>query len=140
MSYLKIIKLHFYCNAECIDYFGEELITDKFEAWVHGPVSRKVYDNLKGESILYSDISYSEKEEENVDEEFNKLTEGQRDLVRSVLDDLSTWTGLELEAATHHEKPWQEARYGYSEGDKCHKLISKETTKLFYKSEIDARI
>lgn len=137
MSHLKLQKLIFYCDAYCLAYFGKELVVDQFEAWVHGPVSRKVYNSLKDKSILYSDLAYSAKDGIDVDGEFGKLTQDQQGLISAVLKDLSTWTGVELEAATHHEKPWQEARNGYSEADKCSELISKETTRSFYKSEMN---
>lgn len=140
MSHLKLQKLIFYCDAYCLAYFDKELVTDQFEAWVHGPVSRKVYNSLKDKSILYSDLIYSKKEGEDVDVEFGKLTQDQQDLILSVLGDLSKWTGIELEAATHKEKPWLEARNGYSEADKCNELISKDTTRLFYKTEINGGI
>ena len=140
MSHLKLQKLIFYCDAYCLAYFDKELVTDQFEAWVHGPVSRKVYNSLKDKSILYSDLIYSKKEGEDVDVEFGKLTQDQQDLILSVLGDLSKWTGIELEAATHKEKPRLEARKGYSEADKCNELISKDTTRLFYKTEINGGI
>ena len=140
MSHLKLQKLIFYCDAYCLAYFDKELVTDQFEAWVHGPVSRKVYNRLKDKSILYSDLIYSKKEGEDVDVEFGKLTQDQQDLILSVLGDLSKWTGIELEAATHKEKPWLEARKGYSEADKFNELISKDTTRLFYKTEINGGI
>ena len=140
MSHLKLQKLIFYCDAYCLAYFDKELVTDQFEAWVHGPVSRKVYNSLKDKSILYSDLIYSKKEGEDVDVEFGKLTQDQQDLILSVLGDLSKWTGIELEASTHKEKPWREARKGYSEADKCNELISKDTTRLFYKTEINGGI
>ena len=129
MSHLKLQKLIFYCDAYCLAYFDKELVTDQFEAWVHGPVSRKVYNSLKDKSILYSDLIYSKKEGEDVDVEFGKLTQDQQDLILSVLGDLSKWTGIELEA-----------RKGYSEADKCNELISKDTTRLFYKTEINGGI
>lgn len=137
MSHLKLQKLLFYCDAYCLAYFDKELVEDQFEAWVHGPVSRKVYDSLKDKSILYSDLAYSGKDGVEVDKGFGKLAKDQQDLILAVLKDLSEWTGVELEAATHREKPWIEARKGYSEADKCNVLISKETTRLFYKSEMN---
>ena len=105
MSHLKLQKLIFYCDAYCLAYFDKELVTDQFEAWVHGPVSRKVYNSLKDKSILYSDLIYSKKEGEDVDVEFGKLTQDQQHLILSVLGDLSKWTGRELEASTHKYKP-----------------------------------
>lgn len=137
MSHLKLQKLLFYCDAYHMAYFGEELITDEFEAWVHGPVSRIIYNSLKDKSILYSDLSYS-KNDINPDDEIKKLTFDQQTIISDVLRELSTWTGMQLEAATHREYPWIEARKGYGEAAKCSVRISKKTTLEFYKKEINA--
>lgn len=59
MSHLKLQRLLFYCDAYHLAYFDKELITDKFEAWVHGPVSRKVYGSLKDKYMLYEELTYS---------------------------------------------------------------------------------
>ena len=140
MSHLKLQKLLFYCDAYCLAYFGQELVTDKFEAWVHGPVSRRVYENPRDKSILYSDVSYSEQDGVDVDKAFSKLTQDQQSLVTAVLKDLSTWTGPELETATHRETPWRQARAGRSEAEKCHELISKKTTMDYYRKELNERV
>lgn len=136
MSHLKLQKLLFYCDAYHLAYFGKELVTDEFEAWAHGPVSRKIYNSLKDKSILYSDIYY-EDNGLDPDIEFEKLTIDQKELLKDVLGNLSSWTGLQLESATHREIPWIEARSGFREGDKCSVLISKQTTKDFYFNEIN---
>lgn len=135
MSHLKLQKLLFYCDAYSLAYFDKELITDEFEAWIHGPVSRKVFDNLKDKSILYSDLKFIPSGID-VDEEFDKLTSDQKDLLKEILSQLSSWSGIELESATHHETPWLEARKGLSSADKCNVHISKETTKEYYKNEM----
>lgn len=135
MSHLKLQKLLFYCDAYCLAFFGEELISDRFEAWVHGPVCRKVYDEMKGASILYADMAYSPMEGVNEDECFDMLPSEVKDLLRDVLANLNQWSGYQLELATHSELPWQEARRGYSEADKCHVEISKETTRVFYRTQ-----
>lgn len=136
MSHLKLQKLLFYCDAYHLAYFDVELIEDKFEAWVHGPVSRKVFDSLKDKSLLYSDIEYVDNGID-IDETFESLSSLQKDLLNNILSTLSTWTGTELEASTHDEKPWLEARLGYGEADRCHELISKETTRTFYKRDLN---
>lgn len=117
-------------------YFDKELIEDSFEAWVHGPISRKVYGSLKDKYMLYEELTYSNNTKEDVDKEFEKLTQDQQDFVISILEELYTWTMFELEASICNEKPWKEARIGYGEADKCHVEISKETTRLFYKKDL----
>lgn len=135
MSHLKLQKLVFYCDAYSLAYFGKELVTDNFEAWVHGPVCRRLYDTLKDKSKLYSDVGYSY-DGTDVDAEFAKLSSDQQDLVKSILDQLSKWNSLELETATHQEMPWQKARMGYGEADKCNVVISKQDMKEFYGKEM----
>jgi uncharacterized phage-associated protein len=135
MSHLKLQKLLFYCDAYCLAYFGEELISDKFEAWVHGPVCRRVYDEMKGASVLYTDMSYSPMDDVDEDAVFDDLSMDVKDLIKEVLDNLTLWTGPELERATHRELPWIEARKGYDEAAKCHVEISKEITRDFYRKQ-----
>lgn len=135
MSHLKLQKLLFYCDAYCLAFFGEELLSDKFEAWVHGPVCRKVFNEMKGSSLLYSDMSYSPISGIDEDYYFNQLPIDVKELLTEVLHNLTQWSGIELERSTHKEFPWIEARNGYGEADKCHVEISKETTKTFYRRQ-----
>lgn len=135
MSHLKLQKLLFYCDAYHLAYFDTELITDKFEAWVHGPVSRKVFDSLRDKSLIYSDLSFVGDKEE-VEKSFIELTSSQRELIEDVLSELSKWSGFQLESAAHKELPWIEARKGKGPADRCIEDISKETTRTFYKAEL----
>ena len=135
MSHLKLQKLLFYCDAYCLAFFDEELISDKFEAWVHGPVCRSVYNQMKGASVLYTDMSYSPLPGIDEDAVFDMLPIDVKDLITDVLVNLTQWTGIELERATHREFPWIEARFGYGEADRCHVEISKETTRNFYRTQ-----
>ncbi|MDE6668372.1 MAG: DUF4065 domain-containing protein [Muribaculaceae bacterium] len=135
MSHLKLQKLLFYCDAYCLAYFGQELISDKFEAWVHGPVCRKVYNEMKGASVLYTDMAYSSINGIDEDITFDQLAIDVKDLINDILTNLTTWSGIELERATHRERPWIEARHGYSEAEKCYVEISKITTRDYYRMQ-----
>lgn len=139
MSHLKLQKLVYYCDAYHLAYFDEELVPENFEAWVHGPVCREIYNELKDKSVLYSDI-YKTFDESIYDPKSilkESLTTDQLEVLKNVLDELSTWTGLDLENATHKEFPWIEARFGFSPAEKCDVFINKETMKQFYKAELN---
>jgi uncharacterized phage-associated protein len=137
MSHLKLQKLLFYCEAYHLAYFDESLIEEEFQAWVHGPVCKEVYNSLKDTSILYSDIAFDKSSDKNPDIEVEQiLNSSQKELIVDVLRELSTWTGLELEEATHNEKPWIEARNGISPSHSSSNIISKNTMKLFYQQEL----
>lgn len=138
ISHLKLQKMLFYCDAYHMAYFNEELITDKFEAWMHGPVCRKVWNEFKDVAILNKELKYPEdsSKDKDIEDKYSMLTLDQQDFIKEVLDCFSSWTAQELEYATHTESPWMEARKGYNEGDKCEVEISKENTKTFYKKEM----
>lgn len=135
MSHLKLQKLVYYCDAYSLAYFGKPLITDDFEAWVHGPVCRRLYDSLKDKSKLYSDVAYTT-DKTDVDKEFATLTFDQQSLINNILSQLSSWSSFELEASTHQEDPWKNARRGYNEADKCSVIINKDDMKEYYRKEI----
>lgn len=137
MSHLKLQKLLFYCDAYHMAYFDSELIADKFEAWVHGPVSRRVYDSFKDKSVLFADLAFEQLNAPDPDADFANLSSSQQQFINEVLDDLTTWSDIDLETATHREQPWIQARQGYAPGDKCSVQISKPLTREFYKAEIN---
>lgn len=141
MSHLKLQKLLYYCDAYHLAYFDAPVVHETFEAWVHGPVCVEVYHELKGHSVLYSDISFDssagKKPTEYIKQE---LSSKQIEVVDDVLNTLITWKDSELESSTHNEAPWIEARKGLSPSQKSNNIISKVLMTDFYKSEILANI
>lgn len=136
MSHLKLQKLLYYCEGYHLAYFKKPLLKVDFEAWVHGPVCREVYDQFKGESVLYNDITF-EKGYDTEEALKEVITSDQFTVIEDVLVELSTWTGLELENSTHKELPWIEARMGYAPSESCNVNISKKTMLRFYQDEIN---
>lgn len=133
MSHLKLQKLLFYAQALHLAYFDEPIIEDDFEAWVHGPVSRKVFGKVKGKSILYNEIKYEPDPAKPSPETLlqEALTGEQIQVVQDVLDEYSRLSSLELEGLTHSEQPWQDARKGLGQAEICDKPISKESMRAF---------
>jgi uncharacterized phage-associated protein len=136
MSHLKLQKLLYYCYALHLAYFDTALFEEKFEAWVHGPVSRTLWDMVKDHSLLHSDIKYTleDGEEDPVELVKKTLTSDQIQLIDDTLDELGKLNGLQLENMTHSERPWNEARVGYNEGDRCSVTLNMETIQSYYKS------
>lgn len=135
MSHLKLQKLLYLIEGYHLAYFTESLIDDKFQAWTHGPVSRKVYDSLKDKSRLYADVGYEPASDSDPDPAIlvqSLLTQDQIDLVNEVLDLYDKESGFELEALTHAQTPWINARNGLPLGAKCENVISKEDMKQYF--------
>lgn len=137
MSHLKLQKLLYYCQAYHLAYFEKPLFEEDFEAWVHGPVCRSVYNTLKGKSVLYSDVTYSEYDFDAETELKTVISSSQFEVVNDVLNSLSDWSGAELEKATHDEAPWNIARGDLSPNKSCNNIISKDSMLEFYKNEIN---
>ncbi|MBU5439318.1 DUF4065 domain-containing protein [Tissierella sp. MSJ-40] len=123
MTNKKLQKLCYYAQAWHLAVFKEPLFGEKFEAWVHGPVCRELYGVYK--VYGWNDITQSHMGSVICDEE--KL-----EFLEMIHDTYEDFDGDELEALTHSELPWQEARKGLEEWEPSNELISEETMKTFY--------
>ena len=134
MEHLKIQKLLYYMEAYHLAYFDVSLIDDDFEAWMHGPVSRKVWLHFKKPAAVYNEISISGEEAVACAGRFEKtLSPTQQEFLQDVLNNYGNDTSYQLECQTHDEAPWIEARAGLSPTEVCKNVISKETMKQFYR-------
>ena len=121
---LKLQKLLFYADAWFMALYDEELTTEKFQAWVHGPVALSQYHRFK-ENRWHPIIDEIEKPH------FDKRTEKH---LNEILDVFGSETGTALELMTHSELPWLDARGGIPDDEPCNAFISKEKTKKFYQA------
>lgn len=129
VSHLKLQKLLYYCDAWHMVYFnGSQLISDDFEAWMHGPVVREVWNYHREESVLYDDIQPTHLGFSVGD----ILSEEQIEVVDDVLEEYGKRTAYYLESLTHNELPWKKARRGYASSDRCEETISKVIMRKFY--------
>ena len=115
----------YYAQAWCYALNGYRLMNSDFQAWIHGPVSPALYEKFR--RFGYDTI----KIKGNVNIELDKQDE---ELLEDVWETYGDRTGNALEALTHREAPWIEARKGYSENERCTVVISPESMKRYYKS------
>jgi uncharacterized phage-associated protein len=133
LSHLKLQKLLYYIQSWHLVFFDKKLFDDDFQAWVHGPVSRKIYDVFKDESILHDELSPNLSKGNNIE---SILSDEQLQLINDVLDEYGDKTPYHLECLTHEEKPWKEARGNCSLNEKCTNTINENTIKEYYTSLI----
>ncbi|WP_434462520.1 Panacea domain-containing protein [Serratia plymuthica] len=129
MTPLKLQKMVFYADAWFMALNdGQELVADKFEAWVHGPVARDLYARFAGYKWqpITAEIKCPDLPE----------------VVSSHLDEIyqvfGGYSAYELEQLTHQEAPWVNARRGVAENVVCQNAIDKKLTAEFYRSMMDA--
>jgi len=134
LSTLKLQKLLYYCQSWYLAFYSKPLFEEDFQAWVHGPVNRELYNLYKESKFLYSAITISDITEPKIDD---ILTEEVKDHVNVVLETYAPYSAYELEVMTHTEKPWIDARQGCGPYDRCNVVISKDAMKRYYSSLLD---
>ncbi|WP_204378703.1 Panacea domain-containing protein [Anaerolactibacter massiliensis] len=125
MSDKKLQKLCYYAYAWYIVFFNDAeainnekdikvLCDDYFEAWIHGPVCRRLYNK------------YRQYGWENIPSEVKApaFNEDVTDLLNQVWDIYGSLSADQLEHLTHQEDPWNQARKGVRFGDACTNKIS----------------
>jgi uncharacterized phage-associated protein len=138
MSHLKLQKLVYYVEAWHLAYFGESIMDDEFEAWMHGPVSQKIWYKFKDfEFPLHNILTVKAVEAPKIIADFeSKLISDQKDLISDVLQEYADKSAYYLECLTHSELPWVEARNGCPPDMKCSNKISKKTMRNFYRQAL----
>lgn len=122
MTHKKLQKLCYYMYAWYFAVKGTKLCFDAcFEAWVHGPVSRKIWDRYKGSGLL--ELSPNRP----------VMLEGFAQVIFDcVWDVYGEFSGNELEDITHSEPPWQRARYGFASDQHSTVMIDDNDIRYYY--------
>ncbi|GAB7568120.1 Panacea domain-containing protein [Gemella bergeri] len=126
MTHKKLQKLCYYYVAWSYALYSKvDLVNPEFEAWVHGPVSPSIYSSYF--TYRWNFIpQYEDKVSDFSDEETY--------LLESVWLTYGDKCGDELEALTHSEAPWIEARSGLGEYERSNVEISPKTMERYYQS------
>lgn len=123
MSHKKLQKLCFYAKAWYLALYDTNLITEPFEAWVHGAVQPNLYQKYKIYGFGYiphvSDVS-------DIPETFLSFA-------REIYESYGHLSGDELEELNHSEKPWQEARSDLKPWQNSKQEICESTMKEYYR-------
>lgn len=134
LSHLKLQKLLYYTQAWYLAFYNEPLFKGKFQAWVHGPVNRDIYNRFSSSKSLYSSIDI---EDIRSDFDVKNIPSKGKKLIESVLETYGSYTGAQLEEMTHDEKPWKEARKGYRPSQRCEEDINEKTMQQYYAKRIE---
>ncbi|MCM1053749.1 MAG: DUF4065 domain-containing protein [Ruminococcus sp.] len=128
---LKLQKILYYAQGYYLAINNNELFSEEFEAWAHGPANPEIYDKYKG----YGCSAISEPSEKD-------MPNFEEDVINFLYDIWNTfgiYDGKYLEELTHQESPWIEARKGYQPGEVCNNIITKDSMKVFFKTKINVQ-
>ena len=129
LNHLKLQKLLYYAQAWYLAFYGKQLFYEDFQAWIHGPINRTLYDRFASTKSLYSDI---ERDDISPEFELKSLSEQDRNHLDTILETYAKFSGVQLEEMTHKETPWIEARKGYRSSQRCEEPINCEVMRDYY--------
>lgn len=135
LTSLKLQKLLYYVQAWHLAFFGIPMFEGEFQAWVHGPVNREIYNLYKATKYTYSPITLEDMTDKEV---ASKLTENELLHVNNILDAYAGYTPTQLEFMTHNEAPWQESRKGLTQYARGEKVINEGHMAEFYAARLKA--
>jgi uncharacterized phage-associated protein len=128
ITHKKLQKLVYYAQAWSLALNGRPLFNDELQAWRHGPVPRDLFDSFSGNGWQALPLPDQDK-----CSACNRLiADDDVALLEEVIEIYGGLTASRLEALTHNEEPWLEARAGLPLEASCTTNISKTTMKKFY--------
>lgn len=124
LTLLKLQKLMFYADAWHLALYDQEITSERFQAWVHGPVVLSQYHRFKDLRwrAISEDISKPE------------LGEALKSHLDEIIDVFGSETVVALEIMTHKERPWLDARGNLPPDEPCNEYISKDVTRDYYRT------
>jgi uncharacterized phage-associated protein len=126
MSHKKLEKLCYYAQAWYLANHDKPLMPNRFEAWVHGPVSPDLYSQYADWGWI--DIPKREKSPE--------ICDSKKSFLDQVFDVYGGYTADDLEAMTHKEEPWKKAREGLLPSEYSRRPISMKIMRDYYGERI----
>ena len=124
---LKLQKLLYYVQAWSYGINKKPMFDGEFEAWVHGPVNREIYNRFNPAKYLYSEI--------NVSDCLNRdasLSPDDAEFIDFILENYLKYSGAELERLSHNEMPWIKTRGDLNVNERCDKVITPELMMEYY--------
>jgi uncharacterized phage-associated protein len=134
LSALKHQKLLYYTQAWYLAFNGVPIFEEDFQAWIHGPVNREIYEMYKENKYLYSEMNLDDIKDPNVTE---SLTDDIKMHIDTILESYAKFSATQLEIMTHQEDPWIEARKGFAPNQRCENVIKNETMQKYYAARLN---
>ncbi len=126
MKVRKLQILCFYAQAWYLVHNGARFIDSDFQAWAHGPTSKKLHD-------YYEEWGQLEMPRMNF-EHFLTLTDYQKAWIHVIYDTYKDYSAKALETLSKSEEPYIIARNGLPDGEPCWNVIRDELMARYYKT------
>ncbi len=125
---LMLQKLLYFIQGIYYTLYGRPIFTEECEAWVHGPVYRKVYE-------LFKDFKYNPIEDDRfvlLKGRAEELSHNEKHVIDLVVNTFGMYGGKTLERITHKEEPWKNAREGLLQNTLSREEVPKEAIRRYF--------
>jgi uncharacterized phage-associated protein len=132
MTPKKVQKLTYYAHAWHMALYGDELISDRFQAWVHGPVAPKMYRTFKDYGWQQID--------DRVGTDLPERLVDNRNLIQFaefIYESYGHLSADELEYLTHQEDPWLQSRGNLEDLQPCRNEINNDVIRNYYRQVME---
>ena len=123
MTNKKLQKLCYYAKGWYLALYDTNLISEQFQAWVHGAVQPALYQKYK--EYGFSEIPKLMKNT-GIPEEFISFAQ-------EIYSSYGHLTGVELEKLNHQEDPWLNARQDCQPWENSSTTIAEEDMKDYFR-------
>lgn len=127
ITHMKLQKLIYYSQAWALVWDDAPLFPERIEAWINGPVSPDLFQELKGQfSIGPSSVDSKG--------DAKKLSDEQRQTIDGVVEHYGTHNSQYLSDLSHLEDPWRNARNGIPDSIRGSQEIIHASMSEYYSS------
>jgi uncharacterized phage-associated protein len=133
ISNLKLQKLCYFAQGWSLALHAHPLFSEPIEAWAHGPVVRDLYERFRKYS--WQAIDPTDLQTDPVD----RLSEEDRELLDTVWAKYGGFTGRQLEAMTHVEASWKDARGARGPMEYCNEVITHAAMRAHFGQKLSTR-
>lgn len=129
MTNKKLQKLCYYAKGWYLAIYDTNLISEQFQAWVHGAVQPALYQKYK--SYGFSEIPKISNTY-GIPEEFLSFAQ-------EIYASYGHLSGDQLEILNHSETPWKKARIGCEPWENSSNEILEEDIKSFFRKMMESK-
>ena len=137
LSQKKLQKLVYFSYVWTLTLLNEnehslkiKLFDEEIQAWIHGPVCPKLWAEYNSYGWeLIPKVKLTE----------NKFPPDVLDVLEQVWNVYGKFNGNQLEAISHQEDPWIEARRGISETEPSNNVLNDEIIYKYYSNRINQK-
>ena len=122
ISNLKLQKLLYYVQGWSLALRGQEAFRERIEAWVHGPVVPAAFYEYR--HFAWNPI--------DVPTDTISISVDEVSHIKEVLGAYGSFTASQLEAFSHDERPWREARGDLDPKAPSKNVITPEAMKSYF--------